>query len=92
MIKRFKHKGLEQLFTKGTPAKIQPKHKGKLNDILGMLNAATELRDLNSPGLRLHKLNPKTANRYSLNVDENYRVTFTWLDGDVDSVDYEDTH
>ena len=92
MIKKFRHKGLERLFAAGVAKGVQPKHKRKLNDILAMLQAATELRDLNAPSLKLHKMNPKSANRWSLNVDENYRVTFVWLDGDVTDVDYEDTH
>ena len=56
MIKQFKHKGLERFFTKGTKAKIQPKHAERLRLILGRLNASTCPKDMSLPGLNLHEL------------------------------------
>jgi len=40
MIKRFRHKGLERFFLKGSKAGIQAKHANRLRLILGQLNAA----------------------------------------------------
>ena len=54
MIKGFKHKGLEKLFTKGTKSGIQAKHAERLRLILGRLNASTCPQDMNLPGLNLH--------------------------------------
>jgi proteic killer suppression protein len=41
MIKSFKHKGLEELFSTGSARKVQSKHTSRLNLILTLLNAAT---------------------------------------------------
>jgi len=93
LIKGFRSKRLRALFEKDISKGVQPKHVAKLGDILGMLNTAVGLGDLkNASGLYLKKLTPRSANRWEVRVDENFRVTFVWLDGDVDDVDYEDTH
>lgn len=42
-----------------------------------------------SPGMRFHALH---GNRYSVWVDENYRVTFRFDGGHAYEVDYEDYH
>ena len=55
-IKSFRHKGLERLFTTGSRQRIQAKHADRLRLILGRLNAATHLQDMNLPGLGLHEL------------------------------------
>jgi len=44
---------------------------------------------MNMPGMRLH---PLKGGRFSVWVDENYRVTFTFENGHAYEVDYEDYH
>jgi proteic killer suppression protein len=90
MIKSFKNKGLADLFHTGKSAKVQPKHLKKLNIILTMLNAATSAGQMAAPGMRFHPL--KSAGRYAVWVDENYRVTFAFEGNDATGVDYEDYH
>ncbi|MCB0154434.1 MAG: type II toxin-antitoxin system RelE/ParE family toxin [Anaerolineae bacterium] len=92
MIETFRHKGLEDFFYDGTKKGIQPKHAGKLADILDVLDAATTIQDLNFPGSGLHLLQPKQASRWAVKVSGNWRVTFRFEDGDVYEVDYEDYH
>jgi proteic killer suppression protein len=46
VIKSFSHKGLEDFFYDGTKKGIQPKHAGKLEEILDRLNQAREIRDM----------------------------------------------
>lgn len=90
MIKSFRHKGLVELFETDKSKKVQPKHIKRLKLILTTLNAATHAGQMNMPGLRLHKL---ADGRYSVWVDENYRVTFDFRkDGHAHEVDYEDYH
>ena len=89
MIQSFKHKGLSDLFQKGNARKMQPKHVKRLTLILTALNAATNAGQLNMPGMRFH---PLKGGRYSVWVDENYRVTFGFDDGHAIGVDYEDYH
>ena len=92
MIKSFKHKGLEKLFYDGSTKGIQPKHKTKLEDILDLLDAMIQIQDMNFPGSRLHKLEPKKENIWSVTVSGNWRVTFKFIDGDAYEVIYTDYH
>jgi hypothetical protein len=55
-IKAFRHKGLERFFASGSKSGIQAKHADRLRLILGRLNASTNVRDMNLPGLNLHEL------------------------------------
>lgn len=92
MIKTFKSKPLADLFATGKSTKVQPKHVKKLNIILTALNAARNPGQMAMPGMRFHPLEPKTAGRYGVWVDENYRVTFAFEGSNATGVDYEDYH
>ena len=92
MIQSFKHKGLQKYFEKGDFSKIQPAHRKKLRLILSLLNAANEIRDLNFPGSNLHKLTDDFSNYWSISVCGNWRIIFTFEDGDAFDIDYLDYH
>ena len=91
-IRGFRHKGLEFFFSTGTTSKIQARHAERLRLILGRLNVATAPRDMNLPGLRLHQRKGDRQGTWAVNVSGNWRVTFAFVDKDVDEVDYEDYH
>jgi toxin HigB-1 len=59
---------------------------------LRLLNQARVLRDLNAPpGNRLEALKGERAGQYSIRVNDQWRVCFTWREGgpaDVEIVDY----
>jgi len=92
MIQRFRHKGLEQFFTTGSTAGIQPAHNNRLRLILSVLNQATDIRDINLPGLRLHPLRGNKQGFWAISVSGNWRVTFRFEDGDILDVDLVDYH
>lgn len=91
-IRSFRHRGLEAFFTRGSTAKIQAQHAKRLRVILGRLAVATEPRDMNLPGLRLHALKGDREGTWSVMVSGNWRVTFEFVERDVDRVHYEDYH
>ena len=92
-IKRFLHKGLEDFFFDGSTKGINPKHASRLATRLDRLDAATQPGDMRLPGYNLHKLNPKTANRYSVHVNGPWCITFEFDDnGNATNVDYEQYH
>jgi proteic killer suppression protein len=91
-ILRFRHKGLERFFLRGTMAGIQAKHAVRLRLILGRLNVAAEPRDMALPGLRLHPLGGDRTGTWAVNVSGNWRVSFRFSGSDVEEVDYEDYH
>lgn len=92
MIRSFKHKGLEKFFLKGTKSGIQAKHASKLRLILGRLNASVSAQDMNLPGLYLHELSADKSETWSVRVSGNWRITFRFVEGDAEIVNYEDYH
>ena len=92
MIKSFHHKGLKKFFETGSKAGIQPAHAAKLGRQLARLNAASTAADMNVPGWDLHSLSGKLAGHWSVWVNGNWRVTFTFDNGDAILVDYQDYH
>ncbi len=92
MIRSFRHKGLERFFLKGTKSGIQAKHAPKLRLILGRLHASQSPKDMNLPGLYLHQLGGDRRGTWSVRVSGNWRVTFQFVEGDAEVVDYEDYH
>jgi proteic killer suppression protein len=60
---------------------------------LDRLEAAASLRDLMTPGLRLEKLRGGLAGRFSIRINDQWRVCFSWPDRSpgpqaVEIVDY----
>jgi proteic killer suppression protein len=91
-ILRFRHKGLERFFLRGTSAGIQAKHAQRLRLILGRLNVAREPRGMGLPGLHLHSLKGERKGTWAVSVSGHWRVTFAFSGPDVVEVDYEDSH
>ena len=92
MIRSFKHKGLERFFLKGTKSGIQAKHAPRLRLILGRLSASTIPADMDLPGLGFHALSGNKSGIWSVKVSGNWRVTFRFVDGHAEIVNYEDYH
>ena len=91
-ILKFRHKGLERFFLRGTTAGIQAKHARRLRLILGRLNVAREPRDMGLPGLDLHPLRGERIGTWVVSLSGNWRITFAFSGPDVVNVDYEDYH
>ena len=92
MIKRFKHKGLEAFFRRGTKAGIQAHHAAKLRIMLTALDYAKKPDDMNAPGWRFHALSGDRKGFFSVTVNGNWRITFRFEGKDAELVDYLDYH
>ena len=92
MIKSFRHKGVEQYFTTGSKAGIQPKHAARLSLQLTHLNVALTAEEMNLAGWGWHTLKGDMAGHWSVSVNGNWRLTFSFKDGDAVLVDYIDYH
>ena len=92
MIKSFLHKGLQTFFEKGSKAGIQPHHATRLSRQLIRLGVATSPNYMNVPGWKFHGLSGDLAGHYSITVNGNWRLTFTFEDGDAVLVNYQDYH
>ena len=93
MLKGFADKETEKLWnsqrSKAVPANLQ---RGALRK-LTQLNNAEDLNDLRiPPGNKLEKLSGERAGQYSIRINIQYRVCFTWEDGDAYDVEIVDYH
>jgi toxin HigB-1 len=92
MIASFRHKGIEKFFLTGSKVGIQPKHATKLADQLTVLNIARSPAAMNLPGWQWHELKGDLAGFWSVSVNGNWRLTFTFEGEDAILVDYQDYH
>lgn len=92
MIRNWKHKGLRVFFQSGVTSGIQAKHQTKLKIILQLLDAATRSEDMDLPGIRLHPLKGDLKGHYSVTVNANWRVIFSFDEKNAILVDYLDYH
>ena len=92
MIKSFRHKGLKRFYETGSTAGIQPQHAKRLRMLLVALETAALIDDMNVPGFRLHRLQGRDKDRWSVWVNGNWRLTFEFYDGNAYVLDYEDYH
>ena len=92
MIISFKHKGLEAFFRTGNLSGIQPIHQQRLREVLTVLNVAQGPQDLQRPSWRMHRLKGHLRGFYAIWVQTNWRLTFRFVETDVELLDYLDYH
>lgn len=92
MIKSFRHKGLKAFYLTGSKTGNQAKHASRLRLILGRLDGSLGPKDMNLPGLRLHRLKGELAEFFAVDVSGNWRVIFKFEKQDAIGVDYLDYH
>ena len=92
MIESFESEETERIFlgqiSKKLPLEIQRTDRRKLL----YLDGAKDLQDLQAPpGNKLEKLKGDRAGQYSIRINDQWRICFTWKDDgphDVEIVDY----
>jgi proteic killer suppression protein len=90
-ITGIKHKGLKELFVKGTTAKINVQYHANCLMILSFLDAIGDIMDCE--GVKnFHSLKGERKDQYSMHVSGNWVITFKWEKPDVLVVDFEDYH
>lgn len=92
MIIRFRHKGLERLFSSGVTSGVSTQHVRKLRQILGFLNSSQGAADMNLPGFRLHPLKGERKGEWAVFVTGNLRVVFEFEGENATNVDLLDYH
>ncbi|MBK6606578.1 MAG: type II toxin-antitoxin system RelE/ParE family toxin [Leptospiraceae bacterium] len=93
MILSFNDKDSEKIwnseFTKRFPIEIQKKAKMKLE----LLNAAKKVEELRiPPSNRLHVLLGDRKGQQSISVNDQFRICFTWENGNAYNVEVVDYH
>jgi proteic killer suppression protein len=92
VIRTFRHKGLERLFTASTPRGIPTAHQARIERMLDRLDAAARPEDMNVLGWRFHPLRGPRKGRWAVAVSGNLRLTFAFDGEDAIDIDLEDYH
>ena len=93
MIVDFGDQRTEDLFHGRPTRRFPPNVRNAAFRKLDILKAAHDLRDLRAlPGSRLEALKGKGEGRYSIRINDQWRIVFEWRDGNAHSVKVEDYH
>ncbi|HYG38680.1 MAG TPA: HigA family addiction module antitoxin [Cytophagales bacterium] len=84
MIINFKHKGLKLFFTKGDGSKLPAKYLSRIEEMLFVLDNASELNDIDVPSFKLHPLKGDMLGLWSITVYKNYRIVFSFNNAKVE--------
>jgi proteic killer suppression protein len=97
MIKTFKSAGTEDVFDgiasraarKCCPQSIWPVARRKLD----LINRVREVNELKvPPGNRLERLKGDRESQYSIRINQQYRICFTWEEGHAYEIEITDYH
>lgn len=93
MIRSFTDKDTEDLFMTGQSRKFSKAVSRIGARKLDYLNAARNLEDLKAPpGNRLEALKGKYKGRYSIRINDQYRIVFRFKESDAYEVEITDYH
>ena len=91
MIKNFKCKKTEELYKKGQSRHYNAIARQAMKKLF-MLASAISLDDLRvPPGNRLEALKGNRLGQYSIRINDQFRICFTWNDG-AENVEITDYH
>jgi toxin HigB-1 len=92
VIRSFRSDETARLFRREAVRKFRSIERVALRK-LRQLDAARELRDLNSPpGNRLEPLRGDRQGQYSIRINDQWRICFRWQSGDAYDVEIADYH
>ena len=91
MIRSCRQKDVKLLLDRKFSRKFQSIEKAA-RIRLELLDAATSLRDLELPGLRLDALKGDRKGQHSIRINDQFRICFEWRDGDAHNVEIVDYH
>jgi len=93
MIRSFKSKETEKIFTRLRSRKLPQDIQQVAYRKLRMLNNALNLYDLRiPPANRLEKLSGDRKGQYSIRINDQWRICLEWRDGDLHNVEITDYH
>jgi len=91
MIRTFRNKELAALWEAGR-SRIDKRLHSRIVERLDVLDAAVRAADMNVPGFDFHPLKGFNPTRYSIHVNGPWCITFEFVDGDAQRVDFEQYH
>ncbi len=91
MIRRFGHRGLRRLYESDDRRGVSSELVEKTARVLARLDVATRPEQLDLPGFRLHRLEGDLAGYWSVTVEGEWRIIFSFdveNTNDIDLVEY----
>jgi proteic killer suppression protein len=93
VIRDFRDKETEKIFNRQRSRKLPHNIQQLALRKLRMLNRSQTLQDLRvPPSNRLEKLSGARAGQYSIRINDQWRICFTWHEGDANDVEIVDYH
>ena len=93
MIRSFKGKLAEKVWDGKRPKAFPAELLERADAKLAILDAAIDVNDLRiPPGNRLEQLKGDRAGQWSIRINKQWRVCFTWSAGDAFDVEIVDYH
>lgn len=93
MIKTFSDKHTKELYETGKSKKVSSELLSRAVRKLEYVNLATSLDDLKvPPGNKLHQLSGDRKGQYAFAVNDQWRICFSFKDGDAFDVEFCDYH
>jgi proteic killer suppression protein len=92
MIVGFRHRGLKRLFERDDASGIRPDLLDKVRTILAQLNEAQTIEDMRMTSFHLHPLKGDMKGLWSVTVRANWRIVFSFADGDAADIELIDYH
>lgn len=91
MIRSYKSKALRRFAERGDASKLPIQNVDKVRRILAALERARHPGDMDQPGWRYHPIK-HWGGRHAVMVSGNWRLTWSWENGEAVDVDLEDYH
>ncbi len=93
MIRNIADRETEKIWAGGRSRKLPPEIQPIGRRKLRQLDAAERLDELRNPaGNRLEQLKGNRKGSYSMRINQQWRITFRWRNGDAYDVRIEDYH
>ena len=93
VIRSFRDYETEKVFLRGRSRKLSLDIQRGAQRKLAILDAAESLQDLRAPpGNRLEILSGDRVGQHSIRINDQWRIRFSWTDGDTYDVEIVDYH
>ena len=93
MIKSFKCKETEKIFSRTFSKKLPEDIQRAAMKKLWMLNRSVSIDDLKTPpNNKLEALTRDRKGQHSIRINDQWRICFKWLDGHAEDVAIDDYH
>ena len=93
MIRSFRDRETEKVFQRRFSPRLPSDIQSVALRKLRMLGNAVDINDLRSPPAnRLEKLSGNREGQYSIRINDQWRICFSWQEGDAYNVEISDYH